>query len=370
MRELERPRHIAAGQDVGERGLQMFVHRHGAPGGVDAQRFQAEPLQAGAAAHGAQDAVEGDAVLYAFVLGDQVPRKRGRSRRSVVRRGHLAAHRPVSRQHGHIVRLQTAPGVQGGVFVLLRQQARAHLHQRDLRAQTGKGLGQLAADGAAAQHQQARRQFAQAPERVAGQHTGLLQAGQRRDERARARGDDDGARGQRLSLAVGLRDFHMPRVDDARPAQLHIHAQATVAIHRVVRLDVAHHLRDTCHHGGEVHRHIGWRNPHTIPVRLSDLLRQRGRANQGLAGHAAGVQAVTAHAVGFHQGDAGFDGRGDVARHQPGGACADDHQVAIKAPRAQMTPGGQRAAGLQRRHQPAPGQRQHPQQRKGPQQRG
>ena len=64
---------VAAGEDVREDCLQMLVHRQGAPGGVDAQFFQAETLQAGAAAHGTQDAVEGDAVLDTVVLRDELP---------------------------------------------------------------------------------------------------------------------------------------------------------------------------------------------------------------------------------------------------------------------------------------------------------
>jgi hypothetical protein len=48
--------------------------------------------------------------------------------------------------------------------VFADHQARQHLHLRDLGAEAGEGLRQLAADRPAAEHHQAFRQFAQIPD--------------------------------------------------------------------------------------------------------------------------------------------------------------------------------------------------------------
>jgi hypothetical protein len=73
------------------------------------------------------------------------------------------------------------------------------LDLRDLRAETGEGLRQLAADRAAAEDQQPARQFAQFPDGVGGEIADLLDAGNRRHEGPRAGGDDDAARRQPLA---------------------------------------------------------------------------------------------------------------------------------------------------------------------------
>ena len=60
---------------------------------------------------------------------------------------------------------------------------------------------------------------------------------------------------------------------------------------------------------------------------------QSGRADQRLGRHAAGIQAVAAHALLFHQRHFGLDRRRDVGRDQTGAAGADDDEVAIEVAR-------------------------------------
>ena len=55
-----------------------------------------------------------------------------------------------------------------------------------------------------------------------------------------------------------------------------------------------------------------------------------GRSDQGLARHAAGVQAVAAHLVFFDQGHPGAHRGSDVGGHQAGGSGPDHHQVVIE----------------------------------------
>ena len=73
---------------------------------------------------------------------------------------------------------------------------------------------------------------------------------------------------------------------------------------------------------------------------MADLVGQFGAFDQRFARHAAVVQAVAPHFVGFHQRDLGLDHRADVGRHQPTGTSTNDDQVAVKAFRLLAAPSG------------------------------
>ena len=60
------------------------------------------------------------------------------------------------------------------------------------------------------------------------------------------------------------------------------------------------------------------------------LVRQFGAFNECFTGHAAIVQAVAAHFVGFYQSHLCLDHRCNVGRHQPTRTAANDHHIAIK----------------------------------------
>ena len=182
VRELVRPGDVAAGEDVREQRLQVVV---GLDGLVlahrDAQLLKPEPGDVGHAPDGDQDLVERQPHLGTGVFADE-------DLLAV-----LDQHLPglVTGQHRDAVPLQR-PGHDCGDFgVFTDQDARQHLHLRHLGAEAREALRQLAADRAAAQHHQAFGQFAQVPDGVAGQVVNGIEAGDRRYERPRARGDDD-----------------------------------------------------------------------------------------------------------------------------------------------------------------------------------
>ncbi len=260
--------------------------------------------------------------------------------------GLLAAQRLVPGEDRHAVGFEGLPRTGRDFGVLADHDARQHLDLRHLRAQPGEALRQLAADRPATEHHQPRRQFAQAPQRVAGQVADIVQAWQRRHERRRAGGDDDAAGGQRLRAAVVLLDLYGPRIDQPGVARDDIDAQRGVARHRIVRLHRAHDTGHARHHLREVDARV--RRSDAVVLRMPDLPRQRRGPDQGLARHAAVVQAVAAHLVRLDQGHLGFHRRGDVGRDQTGRAGADDHQVAIERARPRAGPARIDAARLRR----------------------
>ena len=301
--ELERARHVAAGVDVGIDRLQIFV-------GLDRALFRradAELLQpiAGGVGHPpdcAQQHVEGDAHFPALVLGDQ----------------HLLAildHEPrcsVAREHLYPL-FGKAPRNHARHFrVLADQHARQHLHLRHLRAEAREALRQLATDRPAAQHQQSLRQLAHVPQGIRGDVADLLDAGNRRHERPGAGGDDDGAR--RQGLAAGV-DLHRPGRGDLRLALDAFDAERGVALRRIVRLDGSDYALHALHHVGEIEVRAG--RPNAQLLRAADVGQQPGRPDQRLGRHAAGVEAIAAHAVLLDQRDLGFDRCGDIGGYQP-----------------------------------------------------
>ena len=128
-----------------------------------------------------------------------------------------------------------------------------------------------------------------------------------------------------------------------------------------MRRDGGNHGLDTLHHGREVDRRRNALEAKAAGV--THLLRHPGAFDQGLARHAAVVQAIAAHDVGFHQRHPGLDGGGDIRRHQPAGTGADDDQVAVKAPGPLAVPARIHAAPLQRLHHRLGQQRKQAQQR-------
>ena len=211
----------------------------------------------------------------------------------------------------------------GGIGVFLRQQPVAALDLNHLAAQPLEGLREFATNRATTQDQQPPGLFAQAPDGVGVVGIGLLQTGNRRHEGAGAGGDDDIARGQGLAV-----DFHFPGGLDGRGALMHFHTQICIALHRIVRLDIANHALDTVHHPRKVHAGAGL--VVTQGMGAVDLCSQLGRTDQGLGGYAAGVQAVAAHGVLLDQADVGLDRRSNVRADQATATGADHHQIAIE----------------------------------------
>ena len=225
-------------------------------------------------------------------------------------------------------------------------------------------MRQFAADGAAAQNHQPTWQRGQAPDGVTGQKPRFLQTGNGRDERAGAGRDHDVTGGQHLCAAIGLGHLHRPRAGDAGMSLHDLDAKARVALNGVVRLDVANHPVNALHDGRKIHRALRTAQPERFCA--TQMLHRLGRANEGLARHAAVVQAITAHLVAFDQGHLGLDGRGDVGRHQTTRARTDHHQIAVEVARAWPT--GVELALLPPRNAPFGDQGEHAQQGQAAQQ--
>ena len=102
---------------------------------------------------------------------------------------------------------------------------------------------------------------------------------------------------------------------------------------------------------------------------MAHLVGQLGALDQGLARHAAVVQAVAAHLVGLDQGHFGFDSGRNVGRHQTRCTPANHNQVAVKSLGAHTGPTGIDLALLDGRHHTPRQQGENAQQHKAAQKR-
>ena len=247
--ELVGPGHITHSINVGVQGLQIGIGVDGATGG-DAQALQAVAIQPGHPAHGAQQLIKGQGGLLPLLSHHQ-----GLDR-CVRPTGGLAAQSRVAGQHLHTVGSQRGCHQRSHLLVVAQQQARRLFHQCHLGAEPGKALRQFAADRPAAQHQEplrCRRQRGKTrPQGVTGHIASLGQPGQGRHQWPGAGGDHDAAGAQPLRAAVGVLDLDRPRVAQRGVALHHLHAQAGVAGHAVVRGNGGDHGLDALHDGREV----------------------------------------------------------------------------------------------------------------------
>ena len=166
------------------------------------------------------------------------------------------------------------------------------------------------------------------PEGFTGEHPHRSDAGQRRDHRGGAGGQHNGPGRQHRLGAIGGGDRHLPGADQAGVAQAHIHPQGGVTIDAVVGRDGRHLLPHPLQHATQIHP--GLQGAEAVAVGMAQARGEAGRADQGLAGHTAGVQAVAAHAMPLHQGHLGPNGGGDVGGDQASRTGANDDQVAIE----------------------------------------
>ena len=347
MGELLGACHVTGGVDIGVQRFQVGVGGDGALAG-NAQFFQTQAGQPGLASQCAQQGFKAQVQRLPLVLHPQLRVAVGVT---------FALQRGVAGQHPHTVLLQRVLHQSAHVFVLAQQQARRLFQHGHLRAQSRQALRQLATNGAAAQHQQALRgrlKLAQVlPQRVAGQHVkalGLCVFQERRQQRARARGQHNGAAAQALHRRCALPghggggNLHRPGVDEPGMALQHFHAQAGVARHAVVWRNGGNRGLHPLHHVFEREHRLGIAQ--AIACAVAHLVRQPRAFNQRLAGHAAIVQAVAAHGAHFHQRHPGLHRRSNIGRHQTARASAYDDQVAVKAARLLGLPAGVKPALL------------------------
>ena len=144
MRELIGASHVAAGENIRINGFEVFVHFNHALRG-DAERFKAETREIGDAADSAQNFIEGDAFIRAVVLDDE--------EFFAVLNHHLLG--LVIDQHVDALSLKTFCHQIGDFRVFAYEYARCHFHLRYFRAKAREALREFAADGAAAEHDQA-----------------------------------------------------------------------------------------------------------------------------------------------------------------------------------------------------------------------
>jgi len=219
MRKLIGACYIAGGVDVRKRGLQVAVHLHRALGG-HVQLLEAKAFQVRLAAHRYQQRVKSDSDLAAVV----------QSHKDILAIDHFDAMGCVREAQVDAFGKEPPGDETGGILVLARQQARAHLDLRDAASEPREDLGQLAADRPAAQHHHAAGTLAQGPDVLGCEIVNQVKAGQGGHEWAATGRNHDAARGQQLLLPIVLSDLHLPRRDDPCATKHHINAQRGVAI--------------------------------------------------------------------------------------------------------------------------------------------
>ncbi len=147
MGELVGTGDIAAGKDVGHRGLQHLVDLQ-ALSGADAQCLQAKALQPRLPPDCDQQRIERDWGLSLGTLYAQP---------ALAVTG-LDRQRPGVEVHRYAFPAEALRHGVGDLGVFAHHQLRCSFHQSDLTAQAREGLGQFASDGTAAEHHQAPRQ--------------------------------------------------------------------------------------------------------------------------------------------------------------------------------------------------------------------
>ena len=111
----------------------------------------------------------------------------------------------------------------------------------------------------------------------------------------------------------------------------HLGAQGAIALDRIVRCDRRNDALDARHHVREVefHARVAQAERARVPRQMDELC----RTNQCLRGHAAEIEAISAHQSGFHQGHFRLGDGADIGGDQAGRTAADDDQIAVEAMR-------------------------------------
>ena len=335
--ELEGTGHVAAREDVGIAGGEEVVGLdHPAPPRLDAELLETETT-------GARRPTDREEHVVELDLAPLPVRGLARDRLAVALAPELD--RPMTGEHFDPVGPEALGDQLGELGVLARQQAIVGLDLGHLGAEPGEALGKLAADGAAAHHDETIGKAFEAPHRLRGEGAGLLDAGDRRHEGRRPGRDDDVAGGD-----GAVADPHREGGFDERLAAHAVDAEALVALDRVVRRDPLDVPAHPGHDLGEVEVRV--RPPDPELARAGDVGEELRRADEALGRNATGVEAVSAHLVALDEGDPGPNRRADERGHEPRGAGPDHHEIAIEAPRAAVAaidpPGAERVDDLLR----------------------
>ncbi len=209
------------------------------------------------------------------------------------------------------------------------EQARFGFEHGDLAAERGKDARKLAADVAAAEDEQARRQLGERQQIVAIQNARAIAQGDWQFRGARTGGEDNGARvGERVGdVAFAIGHFNLGGAFQSTAAFDEIHA---VFIDEILdaRCELGHHLLPSLHNAGQLRLGLG--NAHSPLAGLLCLAQQIHAGDHRFGGDAAGVQAHAAGRIGVYQRHPQPVMRRANGGHIPTGASADDGEVIMR----------------------------------------
>lgn len=206
-----------------------------------------------------------------------------------------------------------------GLGFVTRQDIEA-LDQGDCGAEPAKRLGELHADGPAANDDQMIRPLAEFENRLVCEIPGPIQPGDRRNGRARPRRDHK-APGSDQNVTRNQQVW-----SHETPFRLeHLHAEAGKAFYTVMRCDGGYDGMNMRIHPAEVNI---WRNArYSEPVTGSHRLRALCCGNQSFRGNAPGIQTIAAHPAALDKRDLCAHLRGACGDREPTRAPTDNAEV-------------------------------------------
>ena len=306
---------LRAARDVADRvhplvaGAQARVDLDARCAVLDAAGLEIEAVDVGAPARGHQHVAAGDAPFDAVVLerkGDAVAVPSDGSDFGPLAQVDAFGAQPIAHHRDRV-------GIVLG-------QDREQLEDGHPRAQAPICLSQLAADRAAADHDQVLRPLGQVEHRLVGQVRHFGETRDRRHGGGRAGRDHDPARPNAPPVRL---DFLRP--DEAGMGADDLDAELLEALLRVVRRDRRDHPFDVVVHAEEVDRGL-------VAVDAeapggANGVRGAARRDQRLGRHAAVVQAVAAHLALLDQHDLGAHLHRAGGNREPARARADHAQI-------------------------------------------
>ena len=224
----------------------------------------------------------------------------------------------------HAVALQRRLDDRRGGRVLLVEQVRLVVHQLHMGSEAGKGLGQFAANGTAADNDQAPGLFGEIEDRFVGEEARLRQAGNVRNRRPGAGGN------HRLGEPQpGAGNLHDIGSQEPSAAEKHIDSQRLHSFRAVVGTDGGADFADPFHHGRKIHGELS-RHTNSEAGGLPDGGGGAAGTDQGFRRHAAVVETIPAEQRAFHQGHFGAETGGTRGGDQTGRSAAHDHQIVAR----------------------------------------
>ncbi len=237
-----------------------------------------------------------------------------------VSRPALDPYRPGAEVQANTLAVQSLGDNPGQFGVLAREDLRVGMHQVHLTAEPLHGLGHFDPDRPTADDNQAGYRLAQVEQGFVGQEGDLFESGNRRDRCACAGGEQE----------VGCReyaafDLEPLGVEETALAEDHLHPKVAETLRAVVRLDTSDDVGHMLHHGRQID--LGRGGGDAEARRLALDLGHLGRLQQGLAGHAAGPEAVTAEGLFLDEGDLGPQFCRARGSDKPSGPAADHAKI-------------------------------------------